>query len=59
MIIKLQEIFASLMIERDKFEEIQRVYNGGNIPGILAQQQIKVNQLSTKKEQLQLQVIGK
>ena len=47
------------MTEKEKFEEIQRSYNGADLPGILSEQQIKVNQLNTKKVQLQQTVIGK
>merc|ERR1711887_118657 len=57
LLIKLQEILNSLMTEKEKFEEIQRSYNGADLPGILSEQQIKVNQLSTKKVQLQQTVI--
>lgn len=47
------------MTEKEKFEEIQRAYNGADLPGILSAQQIKLNQLDTKKVQLQQSVIGK
>ena len=59
LIIKLQQILNSLMTEKEKFEEIQRAYNGADLPGILSAQQIKLNQLDTKKVQLQQSVIGK
>ena len=50
---------ASLLSEKEKFDEIEKIYHGGNIPQILADQSIKVNQLSTKRQQLQMTLIGK
>merc|ERR1711872_1149708 len=52
IIIKLQEILNSLMTEKEKF------YNSGDIPGILAKQQIKVNELSIKRTGLQQKLVS-
>ena len=47
------------MTEKEKFEEIEKLYNSGNIPGILAQQNIATNKLATKRTELQQKLIGK
>merc|ERR1712212_106447 len=57
-IIKLQEILNSLMTEKEKFDEIEKLYNSGNIPDILAKQQIKVNELSIKRTTLQQKLVS-
>ena len=59
IIIKLQEILNSLMTEKEKFDEIEKLYNSGDIPGILAKQQIKVNELSIKRTTLQQKLVCK
>ena len=59
ILIRLREIFNSMMTEKEKFEEIERIYNGGNIPGILANQNIETNKLATKRTELQQKLIRK
>merc|ERR1712221_16823 len=58
IIIKLQEILNSLMTEKEKFDEIEKLYASGDIPGILARQSIKVNELSTKRVELQQKLVA-
>jgi len=58
IIIRLKEILASMMSEKEKFDEIEKIYHSGDIPTILANQAIKVNELSIKRTQLQQTVIG-
>ena len=48
-----------MMTEKEKFEEIEKIYNSGNIPGILADQNIQTNKLATKRTELQQKLIGK
>ena len=59
ILIRLREIFNSMMTEKEKFEEIEKIYNSGNIPGILADQNIQTNKLATKRTELQQKLIGK
>ena len=47
------------MTEKEKFDEIEKIYAQGDIPTHLANQAIKVNELSIKRTQLQQKVIGK
>merc|ERR1712062_522723 len=42
--------------EEDQFMEIQKIYNAANMPGILADQQIKLAELLKKKTQLQIKL---
>merc|ERR1712189_107817 len=51
-------ILLSLMTEKEKFDEIEKLYNSGDIPGILAKQQIKVNELSIKITELQQKLVS-
>ena len=59
ILIRLREIFNSMMTEKEKFEEIEKIYNAGNIPGILADQNIQTNKLATKRTEMQQKLIGK
>ena len=58
IIIKLKEIMASMMTEKEQFEEIEKLYNSGDIPSIIAEQNIKTNALATKRTELQQKLIG-
>jgi len=58
IIIKLKEIMASMMTEKEQFEEIEKLYNSGDIPGIIAEQNIKTNALATKRTELQQKLIA-
>merc|ERR1712110_1089737 len=57
LIIKLTEIYNGILSEAEKFNEIKAAYNSADIPQILGQQQIKVNELMTKKIKLQTLVV--
>merc|ERR1712193_505442 len=56
--IKLKEIMASMMTEKEQFEEIEKLYNSGDIPSIIAEQNIKTNALATKRTELQQKLIA-
>lgn len=58
IIIKLKEIMASMMTEKEQFEEIEKLYNSGDIPSIIAEQNIKTNALATKRTELQQKLIA-
>ena len=59
IIIKLKEIMASMMTEKEQFDEIEKLYESGNIPGLIAEQNIKANKLATQRTELQQRLIGK
>merc|ERR1719187_3066355 len=58
IIIKLKEIMASMMTEKEQFDEIEKLYASGNIPGLIAEQNIKANKLATQRTELQQRLIG-
>merc|ERR1711953_436844 len=53
---QIKEVMNSLKKEKDQFLEIQKIYNAANMPGILADQQIKLAELLKKKTQLQIKL---
>merc|ERR1719219_468340 len=55
---KVTEAMNSLKKEKEKFLKIQQIYEAGDIPSHLAEQQIKLAELLKKKTDAQIKLTG-